>query len=140
MRLANGIVVDQEGTFGAVKFSALRREVFIPNEDGTASTELKGRTYDLKSKGQGGMIQVTIPPDVPLKEFEYNAEVEMVNPIVDTIATPTFMGAEVNWYIKADDIVLKNASSGALNNTNVTNNAPNQNHKDKDIKNNNGKA
>ena len=26
MRLANGIVIDKEATFGALKFSALRRE------------------------------------------------------------------------------------------------------------------
>ena len=27
MRLANGIVIDKEATFGALKFSALRREI-----------------------------------------------------------------------------------------------------------------
>ena len=37
MRLANGIVIDKEATFGALKFSALRREVRIQNEDGTVS-------------------------------------------------------------------------------------------------------
>ena len=29
MRLANGIVIDKEATFGALKFSALRREVHL---------------------------------------------------------------------------------------------------------------
>ena len=33
MRLANGIVLDKEATFGTLKFSALRREVHIQNED-----------------------------------------------------------------------------------------------------------
>ena len=33
MRLANGIVVDKEKTFGMLKFSALRREVHLQNED-----------------------------------------------------------------------------------------------------------
>jgi len=33
MRLANGIVIDKEATFGALKFSALRREVRIQNEN-----------------------------------------------------------------------------------------------------------
>ena len=47
MRLANGIVIDKEATFGALKFSALRREVRIQNEDGTVSDEIKERTYDL---------------------------------------------------------------------------------------------
>lgn len=108
MRLAEGIVIDKEKTFGVLKFSALRREVHINNEDGTVSDEIKERTYDLKSRGQGCMIQVSIPASVPLKEFDYNAEVELINPVADTVATATFRGADVDWYIKADDIVLKN--------------------------------
>ena len=68
----------------------------------------KERTYDLKCKEQGRMIQVSIPATVPLKEFDYNAEVEIINPVADTVATATFQGADVDWYIKADDIVLKN--------------------------------
>ena len=104
MRLANGIVIDKEATFGALKFSALRREVHLQNEDGSVSEEIKERTYDLKSRGQGRMIQVSIPASVPLKEFDYNAE-------VDTVATATFQGAEVDWYIKAEDIVLKKGAA-----------------------------
>ena len=53
------------------------------------------------------MIQVSIPASVPLKEFDYNAEVEIINPVADTVATAAFQGADVDWYIKADDIVLK---------------------------------
>ena len=105
MRLANGIVLEKEATFGELKFSALRREVRIQKEDGTLSEEIRERTYDLKFKGQGRMIQVSIPASVPLKEFDYNAHVELVNPAADTVATATFQGAEVDWYIKADDIV-----------------------------------
>lgn len=111
MRLANGIIIDKEKTFGILKFSALRREVHIQNEDGTVSEEIKERTYDLKCKEQGRMIQVSIPASVPLKEFDYNAEVEIINPVADTVATATFQGADVDWYIKADDIVLKNKHS-----------------------------
>lgn len=48
MRLANGIVLDKDTTFGELKFSALRREVRIQNEDGTVSEEIKERTYDLQ--------------------------------------------------------------------------------------------
>ncbi|VRT90625.1 Bacterial protein of uncharacterised function (DUF961) [Streptococcus pneumoniae] len=80
MRLANGIVLDKDTTFGELKFSALRREVRIQNEDGSVSDEIKERTYDLKSKGQGRMIQVSIPASVPLKEFDYNARVELNPP------------------------------------------------------------
>ncbi|MDU2121130.1 MAG: YdcP family protein [Clostridium celatum] len=108
MRLANGIVIDKEETFGMLKFSALRREVRVQNDDGTLSNEIKERTYDLKSRGQGRMIQVSIPASIPLKEFDYNAEVDIINPIADTVATANFNGTDVDWYIKADDIVLKN--------------------------------
>ena len=57
------------------------------------------------------MIQVSIPASVPLKEFDYNAEVELINPVADTVATATFQGAEVDWYIKAGDIVLKKGAA-----------------------------
>lgn len=90
MRLANGIVLDKDTTFGELKFSALRREVRIQNEDGSVSDEIKERTYDLKSEGQGRMIQVSIPASVPLKEFDYNARVELINPIADTVASHTY--------------------------------------------------
>ncbi len=112
MRLANGIVIDKEKTFGVLKFSALRREVYVQNDDGTISNEVKERTYDLKSRGQGRMIQVSIPASIPLKEFEYNVEVDIINPVADTVATANFNGTNVDWYIKADDIVLK----GKMNN------------------------
>ncbi|MCR1874491.1 YdcP family protein [Paraclostridium bifermentans] len=108
MRLANGIVIDKEKIFGILKFSALRREVRVQNDDGTISNEVKERTYDLKSRGEGRMIQVSIPASIQLKEFDYNAEVDIINPVADTVATANFKGTDVDWYIKADDIVLKN--------------------------------
>ena len=108
MRLANGFVLDKEKTFGVLKFSALRHEVRMENEDGTTSEEIKRRTYDLKCSVQERMIQVSIPADVAVKEYPYNAEVELINPIADTVANANFRGADVDWYIKADDIILKN--------------------------------
>lgn len=109
MRLPDGIIVDTEKTFGKLRFSALRREVRKQNEDGTVSEEVKERTYNLKSSAQGKMIQVSIPENVPLREFPYNAEVKLVNPIVDTVANYVFReGVTVNWFIKADDLVLLN--------------------------------
>ena len=48
MRLANGIVLDKEKTFGVLKFSALRHEVRAENDDGSTSEEITRRTYDLK--------------------------------------------------------------------------------------------
>ena len=91
MRLANGIVIDKEATFGALKFSALRREVHLQNEDGSVSEEIKERTYDLKSRGQGRMIQVSIPASVPLKEFDYNAEVEITKRSCSAASSESFL-------------------------------------------------
>ena len=104
MRLASGIKVDKEKTFGKLRFSEMRREVQRRNDDGTLG-EVQRRTYDLKSGVQGQMIQVSIPADIPVKNYEYNSEVELVNPIVDTVAEATYNGADVNWYIRADDII-----------------------------------
>lgn len=107
MRLAEGIVIEKNQTFGVLKFSALRREVKIVNEAGNVTGQVKERTYDLKSKNQGRMIQVSIPASAGEKNFDFNAEVELINPVVDTVATATFRGANVDWYIKAEDILLK---------------------------------
>lgn len=110
MRLAQGIVIEKEKTFGLLKFSALRREVRITDEEGNVTEQIKERTYDLKSKEQGRMIQVSIPASAGEKNFDYNAEVELINPVADTVASATYMGADVDWYIKADDIVLKKSA------------------------------
>ena len=48
MRLSNGFVIDKEKTFGELKFTAVR-DVFLQNEDGTPSTQLKKRIYDLNA-------------------------------------------------------------------------------------------
>ena len=100
MRLANGIVLDKEKTFGVLKFSALRHEVRVENEDGTTTEEIKRRTYDLKCSQQERTIQVSIPAEIPVKDYPYNAEVELINPVADTVANANYRGA--------DDIVLKN--------------------------------
>ena len=98
MRLANGIVLDKERTFGVLKFSALRHEVRVENEDGTTSEEIKRRTYDLKCSQQERTIQVSIPAEIPVKDYPYNAEVELINPVADTVANANYRGADVEWY------------------------------------------
>ena len=121
MRLSNGFVIDREKTFGELKFTAVR-DVFLQNEDGTPSTQLKKRIYDLKCSLHGGIIPVSVPPEVPLREFPYNAVVELVNPVADTVSRKTYTGADVDWYVKAEDIVLKN--KGNQNAGNPQNHTP----------------
>ena len=107
MRLEKDIIVDPLDTLGQLKFSALRRERFEVDEEGKPTEKVLKRTYDLKSSAQKQMIQVSLPPHVAVKEFEYDAEVELVNPEVGAVANTTFSGAVATWYVRADDIVLK---------------------------------
>ena len=58
---------------------------------------------------------MSVPPEVPLREFPYNAVVELVNPVADTVSRKTYTGADVDWYVKADDIVPKNKGTHAGN-------------------------
>ena len=57
------------------------------------------------------------------RKQECNAEVELINPVADTVANANYRGADVDWYVKADDIVLKNKGTHAGN---PQNNAPQQ--------------
>ena len=66
---------------------------------------------DLNCSLHGGIIPVSVPPEVPLREFPYNAVVELVNPGADTVSRKTYTGADADWYVKAEDIVLKNAGN-----------------------------
>lgn len=50
MRLPEGIAVDEELTLGELKFSALKRENFIRDDDDNLTTEVESRVYDLKSR------------------------------------------------------------------------------------------
>lgn len=114
MRLGKGIVVDKEKTFGRLSFSALRREQKGTNEDGTVSDDIVKRTYDLRSSAQGQMIQVSLPGEIPLREFDYNAEVDIVNPVVDTVTSSDYR-PEVTWFINASDIVIVLKNKPAMN-------------------------
>lgn len=49
MRFSNGFFGENEATLGTLRFSAMRREVFEENADGTPSEVVKERTYDLKA-------------------------------------------------------------------------------------------
>ena len=48
----------------------------------------------------------------------------LLNPVADTVATATFQGADVDWYIKADDIVLKNKNGQSAGNQQNHNQQP----------------
>ena len=113
MRLVNGIIIDAEKTLGSLKFSAMRREKMVTDEEGKSTGEVKERTYDLRSRGQGMMIQVSIPAEVAEKKMAAGTPVMLVNPKFDTVVSTTYNNAVVDWYIKADDIVPAGASGNA---------------------------
>lgn len=113
MLLPEGIAVDMEKTFGELKFSALKREKFVRDENNEATAEVEERVYDLKSKEQGMMIEVKLPPEVGKKDFSYNAVVKLVNPVLRAYALPPSNGyASAEWELRADDIILDESAAG----------------------------
>ena len=56
------------------------------------------------------------------KRPRYDTIVELVNPVADTVSRKTYTGADVDWYVKAEDIVLKN--KGNQNAGNPQNHVP----------------
>ena len=80
MRFSNGFFGENEATLGTLRFSAMRREVFEENADGTPSEVVKERTYDLKSDKQGRMIQVSVPASVPVRD-QSSCSVVRIHPI-----------------------------------------------------------
>lgn len=109
MRLAEGIVIDLEQTFGVLKFSGQRRERFKQDDDGNRTDDVKERTYDLKSMKQGMMIQVSIPAAAGVKEFKYNQIVTLIDPEIDALANVEFNRVETSWFMKAKDLVIVTA-------------------------------
>ena len=85
MRLSNGFVIDREKTFGELKFTAVR-DVFLQNEDGTPSTQLKKRIYDLKCSLHGGIIPVFCTARSTVKGISVQCSLELVNPVADTVS------------------------------------------------------
>lgn len=61
------------------------------------------------------------PADVAVKDYPYNTEVELINPVADTVANANFRGADVDWYIKAGDIILKNKGNQPAGNPQTNN-------------------
>lgn len=114
MRLKEGIVVDEVKTFGNLKFSGLRREVYERDEEGNSTGVLIKRTYDLKSEAQGRMIQVSLPPEAGVKDFAYDQPVTLVDVVIDSVADARGRNrAEASWYLNAADLVPETAAGGA---------------------------
>ena len=71
-----------------------------------------------------GITLSLVQPMVSLliRTAQNNAVVELVNPVADTVSRKTFGGADVDWYVKAEDIALKN--KGNQNAGNPQNHTP----------------
>ena len=68
-------------------------------------------------------VVVVLPAKAGEKHFLPEQKVKLINPVVDTVANANYRGADVDWYVKADDIVLKNK---ATHSGNPQNNVPQQ--------------
>ena len=115
------VVPNMEKTFGNLEFAG---------ENTTEQQRINGRmavinrSYNLYSDVQrADDVVVVLPAKAGEKHFLPEQKVKLINPVVDTVANANYRGADVDWYVKADDIVLKNKGTHAGN---PQNNAPQQ--------------
>ncbi|WOO57821.1 YdcP family protein [Streptococcus pasteurianus] len=115
------VVPDMAQSFGTLEFAGESEPVF--ERDKNNRRVLARRSYNLYSDVQKGEnVVVEIPVQAGEKKFKYEQKVKLVNPVADTVSRKTFGGADVDWYVKAEDIVLKN--KGNQNAGNPQNHAP----------------
>lgn len=100
------VVPNMEKTFGNLEFAG---------ENTTEQQRINGRmavinrSYNLYSDVQrADDVVVVLPAKAGEKHFLPEQKVKLINPVVDTVANANYRGADVDWYVKADDIVLKN--------------------------------
>ena len=110
-----------EKTFGNLEFAG---------ENTTEQQRINGRmavitrSYNLYSDVQrADDVVVTLPAKAGEKHFSPEQKVKLINPVADTVANANYRGADVDWYVKADDILRKNKGTHAGN---PQNNAPQQ--------------
>lgn len=99
------VVPNMEKTFGNLEFAG---------ENTTEQQRINGRmavitrSYNLYSDVQrADDVVVVLPAKAGEKHFSPEQKVKLINPVVDTVANANYRGADVDWYVKADDIVLK---------------------------------
>lgn len=101
------VVPDMVQSFGTLEFAGESEPVF--ERDKNNRRVLARRSYNLYSDVQKGEnVVVEIPVQAGEKHFKYEQKVKLVNPVADTVSRKTYTGADVDWYVKAEDIVLKN--------------------------------
>ena len=118
------VVPNMEKTFGNLEFAG---------ENTTEQQRINGRmavitrSYNLYSDVQrADDVVVVLPAKAGEKHFLPEQKVKLINPVVDTVANANYRGADVDWYVKADDIVPKNKGTHAGN---PQNNVPQQSAK-----------
>ena len=101
------VVPDMAQSFGTLEFAGESDHVFDRDKDNRRF--FARRSYNLYSDVQKGEnVVVEIPVQAGEKKFKYEQKVKLVNPVADTVSRKSYTGADVDWYVKAEDIVLKN--------------------------------
>ena len=113
MKLEAGLEIDYPNTFGELRFWGLRRERQVYDDENNQTGEIARRTYNLVSTAQQDMITVILPGDVPVRDFPQDTVVELVNPEINSGASKNFRGADVFWWITADDIAAVKPGAAA---------------------------
>ena len=101
------VVPDMAQSFGTLEFAGESEPVF--ERDKNNRRVLARRSYNLYfdvQKGENVVVEILVQAGE--KHFKYEQKVKLVNPVADTVSRKTYTGADVDWYVKAEDIVLKN--------------------------------
>lgn len=122
---AKGILLDVDFVLGELTMSGKRGDVMERDAEGNVTEDVRKMKYDLRSRGQGIMIQVGIPADAPVAEIPQGTKVKLVNPVFGAVAEPTFgTNAKVEWFINADNIVAVGGMNPNVNNNSNINANP----------------
>lgn len=105
------IVPNVAQTFGNLEFAGENK---IEQQRINGCYTPVSRSYNLYSDIQrADDIIVTIPAKAGEKHSKPKQRVKLINPVADTVVNANYRGVNVDWYIKANDILLKNKGGQA---------------------------
>ena len=105
MYFKDGVKLNAKATFGKCLFAGLRKEVFVTDEDGKQTADIKQRVYNVKSYAQGQIVQVILPDSATKKTFKDGDEIEIKEAVQGAVPSGFGRTATLNEFIKAEDIV-----------------------------------
>lgn len=102
------LIADNDKVFGDdIKFFAKHRDVFETDEDGNQTSTVERRVYNLKCRKLGRAFTVSVPGDIPDKDFAVDTPVKLINPTFNCIASyGTDRSISCDYFVSVDDLIM----------------------------------